>query len=243
MLHAGSCGLDSIIKIVHHEEIEQPIVVVVEPPCSHRPSLAEFWNHPSNSCLLGHVGECTVSIVMEKLVAVDSGHVKIDESIIVVVAGGHSHRIPDPLQARFLGYIGEGAVPIVAEEAVPVTGVGLFQRRDGRAIGEEDVEQAVVVVVEDTDSTRHGLKRVPLRTDAVLEFEFDFGLFDYIFELDRRGSWHYCLRRLFAGGSAWRCLSEQTGNATQQKKHNLSDKVPVGAFLGVGHASRLFTAL
>src|SRR5271169_1280172 len=161
-----SCSFDVVIEVVHHKKVEQPIVVVIEPSRRYRPCLAEFGDDTADSRFLGYVGEGAVPIVMEKLVAVDAGDVKIDKSIIVVVAGGHSHRIADALQAGFLSYVSEGAVPVIAEEPVGVTGIVLFQRRDSRAIGKEDVEQTVVVVVEEGYSASHGFKRVALGTDA-----------------------------------------------------------------------------
>ncbi len=61
------------------------------------------------------------------------------------------------------------------EEAVGVGGVGLLEGGDGGAVGEEDVEEAVVVVVEDGDAAGHGLDGVTARADAVLQLEVDAG--------------------------------------------------------------------
>src|SRR5208337_3112638 len=234
-----------------HKKVEQPIVVVIEPPRGYRPCLAELGDETADSRLLGHIREGSVPIVMEKLVAVDAGHVEIDKSIIVVVAGGHSHRIADALQAGFFGYIGEGSVPVVAKEAVVVTGIALFQRRNGRTIGKENIQQTGVVVVEDGYSSHHGFKRIVLGTDAVLKFELDLRLFDNVLKLDGRCSRHHLIRGLFAssrsaglrclglrclrrgswnGGGRWR-LGKQAGNAPQQAKCQLrreNDSAPSG---------------
>ncbi len=238
LLNAGNRGLDGVVEVVHHEKVEQPIVVVIEPSRRHRPRLADLGDEAADASLLGHIREGAVSIVMEKLVAVDAGHVKIDKSVVVVVAGRYSHRIADALQSGLLGYIGEGAVSVVAVEPVVVTGIALFQRRNGRAIGKENVEQAVVVVVEDRDSAHHCFKRVALRTDAVPELELDLRLFDDVLELDGRCGWRDLTRRLFAGSRAvrLRCrvrrgcwnrscrsgLRQQAGSSPQQAQCQLN---------------------
>src|SRR5258708_9933634 len=145
-----------------------------------------------------------------------------------------SHRITDAVQAGFLSYIGKGAVPVVAEEPVRVTGIAFFKGRDGRAIGKEDVQQTVVVVVEQRYSASHGFKRVPLRTDAVLELELDLRLFDDVLELDRRCGLHHRIRGPFGGsysalprylmGRGQRGLGRQAGDAPQQAKGQFSSQ-------------------
>jgi len=202
------CSSDVVIQVVHDNKIEQAIVVVIEPSCGDRPRFSEVGNHTGDSRFLGHVCEGAVTIVVQELVVVDAGNVKIDEAIIVIVAGGHSHGVADALQASFLGYIGEGGIPVVAEEPVGITGIALLKRRDGRAIGKENVQQAVIVVVEDSNAAGHRFKRVPLRTDAVLELELDLRLFDDVLELDRRCGRHHRIRGLLAGNGSvrLRCL-------------------------------------
>ena len=124
---------------------------------------------------------------MEKLVAVDAGYVKIDKSIVVVVAGGNSHRVANALQAGLFRYVCESAVPVVAEEPVGITGIVFFKRGDRRAVRKEDIQQAVVVVIEERYSSSHGFKRIALRTDAVLQLELDLRFFDDVLKLDRSG--------------------------------------------------------
>ena len=51
---------------------------------------------------------------MKELVVIEAGDVEVDKSIVVVVAGGDSHRIANALQAGLFRYIRERSVPIVA---------------------------------------------------------------------------------------------------------------------------------
>ena len=94
------------------------------------------------------------------------GDVEIRETVVVVIP----HRDTDTVvavsgigQAGFFGHIGESAVGILAVEAVPVFGVttikffGLVHGAgEVAAIYEEDVEQAVVVVIKEGDAAAHG---------------------------------------------------------------------------------------
>src|SRR5260370_27661620 len=116
---------------------------------------------------------------MEKLIPVHAGDVEINESVVVIVACRYSHRITDALQAGFLSYIGKGAVPVVVEEPVRVTGIAFFEGRDGRAIGKEDVQPTVIVVVEERYSASHDFKRLPLRTDRGPELDADLAYCDH----------------------------------------------------------------
>jgi len=59
------------------------------------------------------------------------------------------------------------------KKSIPIGRLRLFERGDGGAIGEKDVEQSVIVVIEDRDTSSHGLERISFWTDAVFEHEFD----------------------------------------------------------------------
>ena len=111
---------------------------------------------------------------MKELVAVNARDIEIDKAVIVIVSCPDAHRVSNALQTRGLGHIGKCAVTIVAIEAVPIAGIRLFERRDCRAIGEEDIEQAVIVVVENGYSTQHCLDGIVLGADAVTKRETDF---------------------------------------------------------------------
>jgi hypothetical protein len=52
---------------------------------------------------------------VEQLVVVQTGYVKIDESIVIVVAGRNPHGISNTLQSGLLSHIGESTVAVVAE--------------------------------------------------------------------------------------------------------------------------------
>ncbi len=47
--------------------------------------------YAADSGFLGHIRECSVSIVMKELIAVESGHIQIHKSVIVIVTCRYAH--------------------------------------------------------------------------------------------------------------------------------------------------------
>jgi len=135
------------------------------------------------SRLVRDVLEGAVAFVVVEPVAVHAGDENVLEAVVVVVADGDSVVEAGAGEARAFGDVFEVAVAVVLEEAVGVFRGGLLQRSDVGAVGEEDVEMAVVVVVEDGHAAGHGLRRVALGGLGAIEPEVD-GPVD---EMDRRG--------------------------------------------------------
>ena len=116
-------------------------------------------------------------------VAAVAGDVEVGEAVVVVVADRHPHAVAvlrHPGEARLLRDVGEGAVRLLVEEAVPEAGVrlvGPLPRGHGilepRAVREEDVQPAVLVVVEEGDASAHGLEQVLVRGRGALVLEVD----------------------------------------------------------------------
>ena len=154
----------------------------VEPPRGNRPRLAVTSNHSSHARFVGQVGKRAIAIVVQQLVTVHAGNVQIDKSIVVIIPSSDSHGIPNAFHSRLLGHIRKGTIAIVAIKAVPVARVGLLKRRNGCAIGKENVQQAVVVVVKHRNPAQHRFDRVALGGNAVLKLKSDTGTFDQIFE-------------------------------------------------------------
>src|SRR5215472_14209457 len=63
-----------------NKKIELAIVVVVEPDGARRPPRRR------DSCLLGHIGERAIAVIVIKNVAPVLGHVKIGKAVPVIVA-------------------------------------------------------------------------------------------------------------------------------------------------------------
>ena len=118
---------------------------------------------------------------MIKLVAAVRTNVEILEAIVVIVAHGDAHAVPGALQASSFRNILEGAVGLLMIETVPIRrprlfGDGALGRRilQRRAVDQENVEPAIVVVVEQRDAGAHrfdqifpgGMRGLILKIDA-----------------------------------------------------------------------------
>src|SRR5262249_55023841 len=75
--------------------------------------------------------------------------------------GGHALSPAAPAHARLLGHVLEGPVPLVVEQGGARRRAAPFL--DGGAVGQEDVEPAVAVVVEEGHPRSRGLEDVGAR--------------------------------------------------------------------------------
>ena len=160
-------------QVVDHKQIEQPVVVDIDPRGADRPERAVLAIGLIDFRLFGHVGEGAVSVVAIEPVAMDAADKEVLVAVVVVVADGGGCVVAAAGQAGLLRDIRKMALAIVGKQPVGVLGRGLLQRSDIGAVGEEDVQVAVVVVVEDRDPAGHGLRRVPLRCLTNVERESD----------------------------------------------------------------------
>ena len=152
------------LLITRHEQIQVPIAVVVEP----RATGAPFERRPGDAASCGDVGEPAASEIAVQTVRSPIGHVKIDESVVVVVARAHAAAPAGSRDAGRTADIGEPPVPFVVIEAARRV---RFIRRafEPRAIDEKHIERSVVVVVHERDAGAVGLDDVPLGGFAARE--------------------------------------------------------------------------
>ena len=94
-------------------------------------------------------------------------------TVVVVVADRHAGIVASSGEARFRGDVFEVAGAIVFEQAVGVLRRALFERADIGSVGEEDIQLAVVVVVEDGHAAGHRFRRVALGRLTTLQPEID----------------------------------------------------------------------
>ncbi len=115
---------------------------------------------------------------MIKNISAEVGHQQINVAVVVEVAGGDAHAVHSTLQAVFFCDIGESAVAIVVIQAVPKAGIRLVRRGARRhgilelgSVYEKQVEPAVVVVVEHSDTAAHRLRQIFFTGAARFLFE------------------------------------------------------------------------
>ena len=141
----------------------------------------------------GDVREAAVAGVAVERVRTDVRDVQIDPAVVVVVAGARAHAVVAMPDAGLRGHVVERAVAAVAEQTVPRLS---RDRRIGQrtAVDQEDVDPAVVVVVEEQPAGPHGFDQVLLGAGAVDVTEVDAGLAGRIRESHRgRLLWRMCL--------------------------------------------------
>ena len=120
--------------------------------------------------------------MVERIAAV-AGHVNIFKAVVVKVSYCHAHPVVilwHSGEAGLFGYIGEGAVGILVIQAIPELAVGLIGQFTVRhrvvdlsAIGEEDVQTAVVVVVKYRHATPHRFHEILVGGGRVFVLEVD----------------------------------------------------------------------
>src|SRR5436309_15941202 len=92
----------------------------------------------------------------------DRGHEKIDAAVVVVVARGHRAPPVAALEARPAGDVLESALPVVVVEAVARSALAPLLPLEGRAVDDEQVQEAVSVVVDPGGAVAPGLGAVGL---------------------------------------------------------------------------------
>ena len=171
LLAAVTVVLKRPLHVARDEQIEAAVVVVVEEAGARAPAAARDTG-PAR-----HVAERTVTVVAIQRVAAVVGDVEIVEAVVVVVANGHAHAVAvlrHARDARLLADVDERAVGRLVIQPVPERGIGLVRLSfrwhrvvDLRAVGEEDVEASVVVVVQQRYATAHRLDQVLVRRGGI----------------------------------------------------------------------------
>ena len=169
---AVAIALERPLDVTRHEQIEIAVVVGIEETGAGAPASG------GDAGAGGDVAERPVAIVAIQRIAAEVGHVEIGEAVVVVVGCGGAHAVGILRHARkprFLGHIHERPISLLAEQPVPVLRVRLVgppvvrhRIRELRAVREEDVEPAVVVVVEQRDAAPHRFDQVFVRRRRVL---------------------------------------------------------------------------
>ena len=154
--------LECRLEVLRDEEIEPAVAIVVDP----RAPRAVAHRLLSQAGLPGHVRKRAVAVVVIQHVVAVVGDEEIVKSVVVVVADCHRRGPSGVRQARLLGHIGERAVAIVLVKPVGSAGWSIFE---ARAAQNQEIEPAVVVVVEKRHAAADDLDDVALGVDAPID--------------------------------------------------------------------------
>jgi hypothetical protein len=108
------------MAVVCHKQIQQSVVVVVEPAGRDGPHLAAVVHGAAQTRFRCDVGERAVAIVVKKLISVDVGQKQIGPAVVVVIAHGRAHPITRSGDSGALGNIGERSIAVVVKQAVVI---------------------------------------------------------------------------------------------------------------------------
>ena len=88
--------------------------------------------------------------------------VKINEAVRVIICCGDAHRVALTFHSGACGHILKRSISLLMIETIPEFRVALIRVStlrhrviEPRAVGEEEIEPPVVVIIEDADATAH----------------------------------------------------------------------------------------
>ena len=87
-------------------------------------------------------------------IAIDSGDVEIGPSVIVIIDSGSPHAVPFTRHSGSSRHLRKGSIMIVVVQPIGKCRVAFVQARNAGAVGEENIEITVVVVVQQSDATQ-----------------------------------------------------------------------------------------
>ncbi len=136
----------------------------------------------------GYIGECAVAVVAEENVVSPERAKEVVPTVVVVIADADAGLPAAAAEARFCGHVGKRSVAIVA---IKLSGRRLAFRPGGkqaRAVGEINIEPAVLIVIEKSNAAAFGLDDVLLVVDPAPDIRSrESGFTGYIHKLHLRG--------------------------------------------------------
>ena len=160
-LFSGVCfGIE--LDVVADEKIEMAVAIVVDPGTARAP--ARFFAIQAG--FFRHVGETAVAIVVKQNIVAPEAAEKIVPAVVVVIADANAGLPAGSREAGFRGDVGECSVAIIFVEMRCRLFARLPVRVEARAVGQINVEPAVVVVVEKSEAAAFGFDDVALVVDA-----------------------------------------------------------------------------
>ncbi len=192
--------------VVAHEQVKESVAVVINPGAAGAPADAVF----PQARLLGHIRKRAVAVVVPQHVMTPIAAEQVIPAVIVIVAHANARAPSGAAQAGFFRHVRERAVAVVLKEVLRgrlAIGIGFFARQ-AVAVGEVDVEPAILVVIEKGQPAALGFNNVFLVLDAAPHVgDVEAGLFRHIHESDGGGRFRMrCGGRLKHGSS---CPSPQ----------------------------------
>ena len=139
------------------------------------------------SCFVSDLAESAVALVVIELVAPVIRDVEVRVSVIVVIAHGHTQPVAGSLHSRFRGHVFEAPLADVAVQPIPESRLGFIDARvivrhfpKRRSVHQENVQQAIGIVVEKRTASGHCLDEIALLGGRMVQQEVDARCFHAI---------------------------------------------------------------
>src|SRR6266702_4527092 len=100
--------------VIHHEQVKQAIVVVVEPTRPDRPHFLAIHPGTAQPSFRGYVCKCTIPVIVKQLVTVDVRKKYARPAVVVKVAHSNAHSVARASDPGTLGDVGKCAVVIIS---------------------------------------------------------------------------------------------------------------------------------
>ena len=172
--------------VVAHEEVKEPIAVVINPGAAGTPAYAIF----PQARLLGHIRKSAVAVVVPQDVVTPIAAEQVVPAVVVVVTHADASAPSGAGQAGLFRHVRERAVAIVLKKVLGgrlAVGIG-FLTRHAIAVGQVDVEPAILVVVEEGEPAALGFNNVLLVFNAAPNVgDVEAGFLGHIHEGDGNG--------------------------------------------------------
>src|SRR5262249_29762827 len=140
------------LHVVGYEQIEASVAIVIQKAASRAPSPPGS----RDAGFLGDVGKGAVAVIVIENVPAPIRYEQIVEAVVIVVAYAAALAPAGVSQAGLCGDVGERSVAVVVKQVAG--GVLASRRLKGSAVHEENIEPAVVVVVEERGAAAHHLE-------------------------------------------------------------------------------------
>src|SRR5438128_2660430 len=117
--------------------------------------------------LFSHIGKRTVAVVAIENILAPVGDEQVIVAVIVVIANAHRGHPAGALQSRLFRNVRKRAVTIVLVQAVSATLGWAFETR---AAKQEDIDPAVIVVIDERGASTYGLENVLFSIHAAVNY-------------------------------------------------------------------------
>ena len=150
------------IQVIRDEQVQFAVAIVVDQGAAGAPA----GSLPAQTGLLRDVGEGAVAVVAVQDVLSPVGDEQIVKAVVIVVADARPPTPSRSAQAGLVRDIGERAVPIVLVQPVRAP---CGRPLEAGPAEDEDVQPAVVVVIEEGAAAADGFDDVALGVDPAID--------------------------------------------------------------------------